>query len=120
MIDFTLNAQNRPNLIDKIAHLDCSNQLWQVTIRPYKTKRSNAQNARYWAFLTAFGNHLGYTSEEVHELCKYKFLREYVTVNGEEMIKLKSTPKTNTKEFAEYCEACERWAIDNGFYWNLS
>ena len=36
---------------------------------------------------------------------------------GEVMLKLKSTPKTNTKEFAEYCEACERWASDNGFYW---
>lgn len=110
-----MNAHNRANLIDKINRLDCTAQLWQVNIRPYKAKRSQPQNARYWAFLTAYGEHLGYTKDEMHELCKFKFLSEHIEINGEPMIKLKSTPKTNTKEFAEYTDACEMWAAQNGF-----
>lgn len=119
MIDHTLNkavAGNEDYLISRIKHLD-PNTKWQVTARPYKSKRSNQQNARYWAFLTDFGKSIGYSSDEMHELCKYKFLREHVEINGEAMIKLKSTPKTNTKEFAEYCEACEMWAASLGFVW---
>lgn len=113
-----MNASNRPYLHDRIDRLDPT-RLWVITAREFKAKRSNQQNARYWAFLTAYGEYLGYTRDEMHDICKYKFLREVVEVNGEEVIKLKSTPKTTTKEFAEYCEMCEMWAAQNGFLWGM-
>lgn len=119
MIDHTLDKSVNGNfsyLITRLNHLD-PNTKWQITARPYKSKRSNQQNSRYWAFLTELGAHLGYTRDEMHDLCKYKFLSEQVEVNGESMVKLKSTHKTNTKEFAEYCEACEMWAVSLGFVW---
>ncbi len=119
MIDHTLNkavAGNYAFLIKRLDALDPTVK-WQISARPYKSKRSNAQNSRYWAFLTAFGDHLGYTRDEMHDLCKYKFLSVVVGINNEFLTKLKSTPKTNTKEFAEYCEACERWAASLGFVW---
>jgi hypothetical protein len=119
MIDHTLNkavAGNYAFLIKRLDALDPTVR-WQVSVKPYKSQRSNAQNARYWAFLTAFGDYLGYTRDEMHDLCKYKFLSVVVGINNEFLTKLKSTPKTNTKEFAEYCEACEAWAASLGFVW---
>ena len=115
--DFHLTAANRQYLHQKIDQLDCSNGTWMVSIRPYKAKRSNPQNSMYWQFLTDFGKYLGYSQDEMHDLCRFKFLREAVEVGGQRMPKLKSTTKLNTKEFSEYFEACVQWASENGFIW---
>ena len=114
--DFHMTPQNRPFLFAKLEKLD-PKVVWTVSAVPVKRKRTLSQNARYWAFLTAFGNYIGYTKDEMHQLCTYKFLFDMVEVNGEPMKKLRSTPKEGTKEFAEYCELCEMWAAQNGFVW---
>ena len=113
---FNLTSSNLLYLKDKLDRLDFRKQ-WVVTIAERKKTRTNAQNARYWAFITAFGSYLGYEREEMHEICKYKFLSEHVEIGGDDVVKLKSTPKTDTKEFSEYCENCERWASQLGFAW---
>lgn len=112
--DFHLTQANKPYLIERINALDPYKH-WVVTIRERSSKRSNQQNSLYWLFLQGFGRHLGYTSEEMHELCKYKFLSEHVMIGGKDMVKLKSTPKTTTKEFAEYYEMCVMWAATLGY-----
>lgn len=113
---WNLTPQNKPNLFEKIDRLD-PHRDWQIIIREKQSQRSNQQNARYWAFMTAFGAYLGYTKDEMHDLCRMKFLSEGVNINGVDMMKLKSSPKTSTKEFAEYSEQCEIWANSLGFVW---
>lgn len=113
--DFHMTASNRSSLIRKVEQLDCTNGSWTVSIRPYKAKRSNPQNSLYWSFLTQFGAYLGYTQDETHDLARFKFLREAITVGDERMPRLKSTTKLSTKEFSEYYEACVRWAAELGF-----
>jgi hypothetical protein len=114
---FHLTPTNRPFLISKIERLD-PHKLWVVDVREKKAKRSNQQNSRYWLFLQGFGQYLGYTKDEMHDLCRYKFLAERVMVGDQEMVKLKSTPKTTTKEFAEYCDLCIMWAAQLGYVWD--
>jgi len=115
MIDFTMNSVNRQNLYEMLARLDPL-RLWQVEVREKKHKRSQEQNRRYWKFLGEWAKAYGADSEYMHGLCKKKFLLiEIIEVMGEPYAITKSTPKTNTKEFAEYTEACERWAAENGF-----
>lgn len=117
--DHTLNkavANNYEFMLKRFAQLD-HNTRWQVTVRQYKSKRSNSQNSRYWAFLTEFGKYLGYTKDEMHDLCRLKFLSERVEIGNELIRKLKSTPKANTKEFSDYSEMCEMWAASLGFVW---
>lgn len=114
-IEFCLSGNNLPVLYEQLQKLDPS-QRWKVEVRRWKSKRSQEQNARYWAFITGFGKYLGYTKEEMHDLCRYKFLFDVVEINGNKMRKLRSTPKESTAEFAEYSEHCERWASELGYY----
>jgi hypothetical protein len=110
---WSLSPQNLPNLITKLQALEGNG--WIVSVAQKKSKRSESQNARYWAFLTAFGNHLGYTKDEMHDLCKQKFLSEVVEINGEMFKVMKSTPNTKTDEFAQYMTMCEMWGAEQGF-----
>jgi hypothetical protein len=113
---FHVTNQNREFLFKKIENLDPTKQ-WICNITEKKSKRSSDQNSRYWKLLTDFGRYLGYESEEMHEICRYKYLREYVVVGDERMEKLKSTTKLNTQEFTEYMDAIDRWAVSLGFVW---
>ena len=115
--NFHITQQNKPNLITKIESLD-PHKSWVCNITEKKTKRSTDQNSRYWKLLTDFGRYLGYEAEEMHELCRYKFLREYVEIDGMELAKLKSTTKLTTQEFTDYMDAIDRWAVGMGFMWD--
>ncbi len=114
--DFSITRQNLPFLTERMLRLDPTRH-WVCNVTEKKTKRSRPQNARYWAFMTDFGAYLGYTKDEMHDLCRMKFLSERVTVGNAEMTKLLSTPKQSTKEFSHYCEMCEMWASQLGFIW---
>ena len=113
---FHLTAQNLPFLVAKLERLDPHKQ-WVVSVRERKSKRSQEQNERYWQFLTDFGRHLGYTKDEMHDVCRYKFLRNRVIVGDEEVPLLSSTTKLSTADMGEYMEAIERWAASLGFVW---
>lgn len=79
--------------------------------------RSQLQNAWYWSQVVGLvANHTGYTSDEIHEIYKAKFLPKHLTFtdgNGEiqgEFVIGGSTGKLKTIEFAEYCERIREWA----------
>lgn len=118
--DHTLNkavANNYEFMLKRFAQLD-PNTRWQVTVRPYKSKRSTDQNSRLWDLYTAIGKYIGEESESVHQLMGWKFLRYQTAVNGEVVEAIKSTTKLNTAEMVEYQDAIERWAADIGFVWD--
>jgi len=109
-----LHAQKeRMPFIGYIAQLD-SNIDWEVTIKPYKKKRTLSQNARYWAeidnIVAAVAEHTGYSSQEIHEFMKQKFLKpKRVEVQGETR-EYYSTTKLTTQEMSDYMEAVRAWA----------
>jgi hypothetical protein len=79
-----------------------------AVITERKAKRSVSQNSRYWALLTAAGRELGYDDiEELHEGLALKFLRLPPLAPGVD--RRRRTPKLNSKDFAEYADACERF-----------
>jgi len=114
--NFHITPTNLHHLVAKLHRLDPHTD-WVCDVTEKKTKRSHEQNSRYWSLLTDFGRYLGYESEELHEVCRYKFLREYAEVGGERVEKLKSTTKLTTAEFTEYMDAIDRWAVSLGFVW---
>ncbi len=93
---------------------------WSITVKPFKSTRSNEQNSRLWQLYTELGKHIGHTPDEVHELCGYKFLRELKTINGVSVEVIKSTTKLNTKDMAEYQDAVEHWASGIGWFFDES
>ena len=114
--EFIISEQNKPYAKAKIDQLDCSATRYVMTIRERKSKRSIEQNSRYWKLLTELGKHLGYSPDEMHDICRFKFMRNAIEINGERLPLLKSSTKLTTKEMAEYQEAIEIWAGKLGYY----
>lgn len=90
-----------------------------VTVEKYRNKRSTDQNRRYWAILSALGNHVGLTSEEMHNevLCEH-FGYELVEWRGTEHKRpLQRSSKLTTVEFSALMDVAERWAVEEGVFW---
>ena len=115
-IEFTISASNKQYAKAKIDELDCTATQYLMTITKRKARRSTEQNSRYWKILTELGKHLGYTHDEMHDICRFKFLRNAIEIEGERLPMLKSTTKLKTAEMTDYQDAIERWASTLGFY----
>lgn len=111
---FTLTKSNIDNFINKIKNLDFT-KLWRVEVNEYKHNRSIEQNKRLWKLYTALGDYFGYTSEEMHELLKFKFLSEEKEIKGEKVTHIRSTATLNTEEMFEYQKQIQWWASQYGF-----
>jgi len=86
----------------------------QITIERLKVKRSDRQNRLWWAYMNLLSNELGYDKDEMHEICKFKFLkREKVCeITGEIFEYLGSTAKLTKIEFAEVTSQLIRWSAE--------
>lgn len=79
-----------------------------VEVKPYKRDRSKAQNRLYWMWLNAIGPHTGYTAEELHEVCKVRFLGVCEKqVDGITLIEPVSTTSLDVQGFTQYLERVE-------------
>jgi hypothetical protein len=88
----------------------------EYVIREKKTTRSTQANRYYFGVVVKLlGEHCGYDADDMHEALAMKFLRiEDCPVTGAP--RRKRTPKCDTKEFAEYVDACIRLAAELGVY----
>lgn len=86
----------------------------EIRIRQYKDKRSNQQNARYWALLTVAAKSMGYDSpNDLHEDVAMKLL-QIPDLSPLGTPRRRRTPKLNTQEFTDYMDAVERLVIEYG------
>ena len=115
MIKFIIYGDNKKQFIQKVNELDPTVR-YSATIIQYKFKRTELQNSRYWELLTEFGKYLGYTKDEMHDICRYKFLSNLIEVEGEQLPLLKTTTKLTTAQMVDYQDAIERWGHDMGYY----
>ena len=85
---------------------DLEGKYVEVVVRKERSERSNNQNNYYWGVvLQLLSDHTGYTTDEMHEICKHQFL----IVHGK-FDYVKSTTKLNTVEFEEYLDKIKNWA----------
>lgn len=86
----------------------------EVIIRKRKSQRSSQQNRYYFGVVvTLIGDYCGYDADDMHEALAMKFLRiEDCPITGSP--RRKRTPKTNTKEFADYVDQCIRFGAELG------
>ncbi len=109
-----IDEQRRGYAIRELQSLDISKP-FEVTIKPYKKSRSNAQNNVMWMWLPDIAKHFGYTADELHEVLKVRFLGiESRMVDKQVLIQPKSTTKLTTKQMAEYLTKIEALAEANG------
>lgn len=86
----------------------------EVIIRIKRAKRSNQANRYYWGvLLEKLSKHTGYKPEELHEMVKYKFLKEPLPMVG---FRIQSTSELNTKQYEEFLSKCRMWGSELGCY----
>lgn len=86
----------------------------EVTIQRLKSRRSVQQNRLWWLYVDIIAKEIGYTKEEMHEICKFKFLkREKVDEgSGEIFPYLASTTTLNKTDFANMVNELIQWASE--------
>ena len=96
--------------IEQLERLDLKGPIL-MTVKPYKEKRSTAQNSLYWLWLGIIGADLGNNKDEIHAVMAHKFLApEIKEIMGEQIEIIKSTTKLNIHEFTEYLNQIEIFA----------
>ena len=76
-----------------------------MTVTIKETKRSSDQNALMWMLLAALGKDMGYTSEQLHEVLKVRWLGvSKRIVEGIEIVEPVSTTTLTKKQFTEYID----------------
>ena len=94
-------------------------KFYDVSIKEHKDSRSIQQNKRYWALITEMSSYLGHTTDEVHDLMRYKFLSYKELVGNEEITRVPSTTGLKIKAFNEYYDQVEQFAYGLGFRLDL-
>ncbi len=131
---FVIDHKSNPNVFEvlgncvKFIGLLPKDKKWEITIKPYRLNRTNAQNSYLWGvvYKTIVENENGFffneeteqslfknkikKEEVIHELCK-KFFLSSVTVEG--VTVTPSTKKLNTEQFTQYIESIRDYASLN-------
>lgn len=86
-------------------------QLVEAIYRPRRPLRTIQMNKYLFGVVyKAISEFTGHSVEEIHELMKYKFLRDRRTINDEEFDYIRSTATLTIKEFEEYWNKVRSWA----------
>lgn len=105
------------NVSEKIALelKEFSGKRVEITIEKLKSTRSSRQNRLWWLYMTILSKEVGYTKDEMHEICKFKFLkREKVDEKtGEVFEYIGKSSKLTKSEFADMTTDLIRWASEN-------
>ena len=80
------------------------------TILENKDYRTNAQNKLWWKYMQILSADLGFTKDEMHDLCKLKFLKRERFEDGIKVEYLKSTAQLTKKEFKKLVDEVIIWA----------
>lgn len=80
-----------------------------------RKQRSAKQNNVWWMYMGILSDHTGFTPEEMHEVCKFKFLlTEKVNENtGEVMNFIRSTRDLSSTEMNDLQEKLKVWAAES-------
>jgi hypothetical protein len=115
MIDLVIDFDNQESKQTLFFHLKRCTGKKLIKIASYRKKRSIDQNGYYWGVVLKYLSfEAGYTSEEMHQLLKEKFLA-YEKVNqktGQIDTFTGETKALNTLDFENYLEKVRAFAFD--------
>jgi hypothetical protein len=84
-------------------------KLWQITIEPYRKKRSLSQNALMWKWIEEVVQHVyqhtGQDKDDIHEFFKARFLSPRWVKIADWRIRYYTTRKMTTAEMSTYMDA---------------
>ena len=89
-------------------------ELFELTIKPYKKNRSLEQNALYWKWMMICADELGYTKEGMHQTFMRELLAPIIIDTPSGDVMEYSTRKLNVKEMSSYMEQVSFTAVAYG------
>jgi len=106
------SEQKRQRAVAILSKLPIEKPL-EVTVKPYRAKRSLSQNARHWLLLQRTANELGMSPDDLHEiaLCRFFGFEEKKVGGIIRQIPLERSRVQDKKRFAEFAQATEEWII---------
>lgn len=86
----------------------------EIIIQKKRYVRSVAQNRLWWLYMDILHKELGYSKEEMHNICKFRFLKreKIIESTGEVMEYLESTTRLSRTQFAETIDNLVQWAAE--------
>ena len=103
-----INFLDEERFIESLVKLEGKDIVF--TISENKDYRTNAQNKLWWKYMQIMGNDLGYNKDEMHDICKLKFLKRERLEDGIKVEYLKSTAQLTKKEFKKLVDDVIIWA----------
>jgi len=106
--------KNRPDILQH-AHevLDSlsKDKDWDITIEPFKKKRTNAQNSRHWKIMALGAEYVGCSPQEMHDecLCQYYGYDEYEIFGTVKRRPKQRSSGQDTKGFSDFDAWCEQF-----------
>ena len=95
-----------------IQKLPLSGQMWDVSIKPWKPRRSVDANRRLWSLHKLASEATGHSVDEMHEWAKMQFLPRHKVKVGEREVEVPvSSARLNKKDFGAFMEAVESFYI---------
>lgn len=87
---------------------------FEMTLAPYKKKRSLSQNAlmwvRYGEVAKAVADYTGMAAEDIHEFAKQRWLTPKVFEVGDQIVQVYSSKNLTTAEMTAFLDQFEAWA----------
>ena len=85
-----------------------------IDLKLKRSSRSAEQNRLWWVYMTILSKELGYTKVEIHEICKFKFLKKEIVdeKTGEVFQLLGSTAKLSKSEFSDLVAELQQWSAE--------
>lgn len=86
----------------------------EIIVQKKRYVRSIQQNRLWWLYMDILHKELGYSKEDMHELCKFRFLKRerVIESTGEVMEYLESTTRLSRTQFAETIYSLVQWAAE--------
>ena len=103
--------KNKSKLIDGLINFTDGTNI-VVEIKEAEDSRTNNQNKLWWKWMQILGDFWGLSRNEAHDLCKVKFLKKEILINGEKIDKLQSTTTLTKAEFNLLMNDVWFWAND--------
>jgi len=79
---------------------------WEITVKPYRKRRSLSQNSLLWLWLNEVADHVsqhtGMDVDDIHAFFKQKFLPAKIIEISGETVECRTTTKLTTLEMADY------------------
>ena len=112
------NDQIRDICVSWLSSIQCNdhdNPL-QVTVKPYKKRRSLEQNDKFHAWCGSIADKTGHTKEEIKYIIVEQVFgtEEYINLQGEPRSRLKQTASMTVPEMSELIERATQLGIELG------